>query len=309
MLLHTVYTVVTPDNKDLGINVPFTLPLDANTKATLVKQEGGIKLLVDRKIDPAKLEAAKDGGCYYKKLPDGTEEPVPTLRLVDDEAPEYILSQNFMSVLTFLTNVPITLSSPPHKDRFVPETDKDRELLERLGTDQPYSRISALVSMRSFNFSGATDDTMTRLLSRSTGLRLYADAMKANLAVAQFRELWRVLEAAFGSQDRKLVNLLAQYEPAKKLRFDEAELEQLLFLRGRASHAQSKAGIQELVSVDRECAKQLPRLKNLCERVILTKKSWGYPTSGTDELLPLTGFIGPDNSIVMFQSSSKKLSE
>lgn len=307
MLLHTVYTVITPANKIPSLVLPLTISFDANTKASLVEQEGGIQLLIDRKIDHTRLELVEVSG-RYKKLPDGTEEPIPTLRLVNDEAPEHILSQDFMSALTFLIDVPITLSSPPHKDRFVSETDEDRELLERLGTDQPYSTMSALVSMRSFSLNGATDKTITDLMSRRVGLRLYANAMQANLAVAQFRELWRILEAAFGKRDDELVALLAKYEPARKLGFDEAEVKQLLLLRGRASHAQSSAGLKEVVYVDQECTKQLPRLKNLCERVILTKKDWGYPTLGTDELLPLAGFIGPANSITMFQAPSERSS-
>src|SRR6266516_1665284 len=125
MLLHTVYTVVIPANNALDISLPLTISLDARTKASLLDLENGIQLLIDCKVDTKKL------------------------RLVDDEAPEHILSQDFISTLTFLTDVPITLSKPPHSDRFVPETDEDRELLDRLGTNQPYSPISALVSMRS----------------------------------------------------------------------------------------------------------------------------------------------------------------
>ncbi len=308
MLLHTVYTVVTPANKVPSLVLPLTISLDANTKASLVEQESGIQLLIDRKIDHTRLELVKDSS-YYEKLPDGKEEPIPTLRLVDNEAPEHILSQDFISALTFLTDVPITLSHPLHSDRFVPETDEDRELLERLGADQPYYRISVLSSMRSFSLNGATVRTITNLMPRRVGLRLYANAMKANLAVAQFREFWRILEAAFGKRNDELVTLLAKYEPARKLGFDEAEVKQLLVLRGRASHAQSSAGINELVYVDQECSSQLPRLKNLCERVILTKKDWGYPTVGTDELLPLAGFIGPANSMTIFQAPSEKSSK
>jgi hypothetical protein len=60
-------------------------------------------------------------------------------------------------------------------------------------------------------------------------------------------------------------------------------------LRGRASHAQARAkvGKQELIEVERECIRALPRLKTLVERVILTKKSWGYPTVGVHELTPV----------------------
>lgn len=308
MLLHTVYTITTPGNRPLGINLPFILSLDTDTTASLVEQDDSIRLLLDRKVDNTRLELIKDDG-YSKELPDGTHEPISTLRLVEDEAPENILSQDFISTLTFLTGVPITLSRPHGDDRFLPETEEDRKLLEHFGTDQPHSRLSALVSMRSFSLNGATDKTITDLMARRVGIRLYASAIEANTAVAQFRELWRILEAAFSKRDEELVALLAKFEPARMLRFDEAEIKQLLILRGRASHAQSSAGVKELVYVDRECTKQVPRLKNLCERVILTKKDWGYPTVGTDELLPLTGFIGPANSIVMFQSRNSELSK
>src|SRR5258708_583840 len=203
MLLHTVYTVVIPANRALDVSLPLTISLDANTKASLVEQEGGIQLLIDRKIDHTRLELATDSS-YYKELPDGTHEPVPTLRLVNDEAPEHILSQDFISTLTFLTDTPITLSRPLHSDRFVPETDEDRELLEHFGTDRLYSRISVLSNIRSFSLDGVTDKTITDLMSRHVGLRLYANAMQANLAVAQFRELWRILEAAFGKRDDEL---------------------------------------------------------------------------------------------------------
>jgi hypothetical protein len=54
-------------------------------------------------------------------------------------------------------------------------------------------------------------------------------------------------------------------------------------LRGRASHAESKAGYDELVAVERECGRKVARLKNLVERVLLTKKNWGYPTVAVDE--------------------------
>jgi|SRR5579863_1632980 len=307
MLLHAVYTVMTPGNQPLSLILPLMLSLDKDTVASLVEHEEGMQLLVDRKIDPASLGLVKDDS-YSKELPDGKHEPIPTLQLIDDGALEHILSEDFISTLTFLTDIPITLSKPHGYDQFVPETDEDRELLERLGTDQPHSRLTGRVSMRSFTLNGATDKTITDLMSRRVGVRLYASAIKTNTSVAQFRELWRILEAAFGKRDDDLVSLLIQYEPARKLGFNEAEIKQLHVLRGRASHAQSSAGIKELVNVEKVCAEQLPRLKNLCERIILTKKSWGYPTLGTDELLPLAGYIGPANSIVMFQPPKEKSS-
>src|SRR5579859_2656457 len=101
MLLHTVYTITTPANRTLDIELPLTIPIDSDTQASLVVQEGGMQLHIDRKVDHTSLELVRDSG-YYKTLPDGKHEPIPTLRLVNDEAPEHVLSQDFISTLTFL---------------------------------------------------------------------------------------------------------------------------------------------------------------------------------------------------------------
>jgi hypothetical protein len=111
--------------------------------------------------------------------------------------------------------------------------------------------------------------------------------------VAQFREFWRVLESAFGVLDEELVAAVTNFPPAQAMEFRADELRQLLILRGRASHAASKGEVHELTRVERECSQRLPRLKNLAERVIATKATWGYPTAGVNELLPLTAYIGP----------------
>lgn len=300
MLLHTVYGVLVPEGKSLGINIPFTLTIDDNTKASLVKHKTGLRLLIERKIDPSKLVLEKSDK-FYKVTPAGKKEPIPTLKLVDDEPQETIVSQDILSGLTFITDTPLSLNAPPGENQFVAETAQDRKLLKGFGTSKPSSRASGQVSMRSFN-SSMTTETLLGLMPRRAGLRLYANAIKANLAVAQYRELWRILEAAFGKLNYDLVDLVAQYPPAKQLGFDKPELKRLLVLRGRASHAQSSSGVKELALVDRECSKQLPRLKNLCERVILTKKTWGRQSLATDELLPLDGYIGQDNSITIFQA-------
>lgn len=61
------------------------------------------------------------------------------------------------------------------------------------------------------------------------------------------------------------------------------------------SHAASSAGLDELITVETECSKHVPHLKALAERVILTKASWGYPTLGVDEIIPLSrGYSAPE---------------
>jgi hypothetical protein len=125
-------------------------------------------------------------------------------------------------------------------------------------------------------------------------LSISAPALTRAPPAARFRELWRVLESAFTRSDDELVALLADYAPTQAMGFTRDELRQLLVLRGRASHAASKAGLTELVAVERECSQRLPCLKNLAERVILTKRSWGFPTTYVDELMPLAGYVQPE---------------
>ena len=209
---------------------------------------------------------------------------------------------DFISAVTFLTDVGLSLSRPIHEDRFIPDTEDEQRLLDSLGTDEPCHETGITVLSRTFS-AEVDGDGVSALLKRSAGVRLYADAVKLTLDVAQFRELWRVLESAFARSDEALIQLLASYPPVQQLGFDDGELRDLLILRGRASHAQSKAGVHELMAVERECGRCLTRLKNLVERVILTKKSWGYPTTGVEELAPLQQYVGPRGEQVVFRGT------
>ena len=92
------------------------------------------------------------------------------------------------------------------------------------------------------------------------------------------------MASGFGVQGYELIRCLSTYQPAQQLGFCEQELKSLLFLRGRASHASSSAGIEEMNSVNREVAENLPRLKCLVEQLLITKKSWGFKTQATDRL-------------------------
>lgn len=170
------------------------------------------------------------------------------------------------------TDAPLTISVPPERSHFIPETDSDRDRLEGFGSDGLYEPRSARVSTRAFARQFVDQDDALNLLvqlaTRRTGLRLYAGAIRAALPVPQIRELWRVVESAFGRKGLTLVDLLVSYPPAIALGFDRQELESLQTLRGRASHAESKRGDAEIIEVERLSFTQLPRLKNLCERVI-----------------------------------------
>ncbi len=254
-----------------------------------------LRLVLERSVDPTALELVTETGMY-RELPDGSQEPLPAVQLRRDQGLDNVLVSDVASILSFLTDVPLLLSSRMEEDRFVAEDDADLATLEAWGTDRVHSEVYGLVGLRSFPRVRVTPELAQALLPRRTGLHLYADALKLGSEVAQFRELWRILESAFGIQDDKLVALLADYPPAQVMGFDAEELRSLQVLRGRASHAVSGAGLSELLTVTRQCLDSLPRLKNLAERVILTKASWGTPTLGVNELLPLAGYVGRTNS-------------
>jgi hypothetical protein len=124
----------------------------------------------------------------------------------------------------FLTDARLTISVPSGRSHFLPETDSDREQLERFGTDELYEPRSARIATRTFArpFVDQNDalNLLVQLTARRTGLRLYAGAIRAALPVPQIRELWRVLESAFGRKGPTLIDLLATYPPAMALGFE-----------------------------------------------------------------------------------------
>jgi nitrogen-specific signal transduction histidine kinase len=117
-----------------------------------------------------------------------------------------------------------------------------------------------------------------------------------------------VLESAFGQKDKALVNSLAEYKPAKEIKFDAVELKELLTLRGRASHAETSVPDIELTRVEGLCDDKLPRLRNLVERVILTKRTWGAPSGGIhNSPPPVMSYVNKDGGVVVIQNWKKQL--
>lgn len=294
MLLRTVYTLApTTPGVILDLNLPLSVPFAEEVQGILsLDNAGNVRLVMERRVDPSALELVTNTG-RSRKLPDGSEESIPALRLHEDEPPDHVFATDVVSAISFLTDAPLRLSGSLDEDRFVSENDADRKRLQELGTDEADYVTFARVEVRSFDDVPITAERIQGLVARRAGLRLYADALKLSSGVAQFRELWRVLESAFGIQDKELVTALVTYPPTQDMSFDGKELRELLILRNRASHAASKGGLRELVTVERDCFDQLPRLKNLVERVILTKRSWGYRTQAIQALLPLGNYVRP----------------
>jgi hypothetical protein len=207
-----------------------------------------------------------------------------------------------LSALSFLSGTPLALSvrmSGINED-VVPDDPDDEAVLERLGTRELYRQTFARPATRTVNLN--VDATAVgALLDRASGVRLYAMALAHGTAAARFREMWRVLEAAFQLKDSELIDQLADYRPASEMEFDRDELRELHTLRGRASHAESRSGVHELEHVERECGARLARLSCLAERVILTKRSWGFPRTAVDELSPLRAYVRRDGGLVYIQ--------
>jgi hypothetical protein len=292
MLRRVVYTVTPGGQADVpDIDLPLKVELLADCVwATLEQGGGGMRMIVDRRVDRNALEK-------FREQPDGAREELPGLRIRDDDNREHVLAADLLSGISFLTDVPLMLSRlRPLEDRFVAEDEGDHEALAAFGTEDVYRETGGTIVSRTFGGVEVTAERLADLLAQRAGLRIYADALKLGTDVARFRELWRALESAFNEQDNKLIALLAEYQPAQEMSFTRKELRHLKILRDKASHAASKAGVKQLIAVERDCSQEVTRLKNLVERVILTKRSWGKPTKHVDVTLPLSGYVGPAKS-------------
>jgi hypothetical protein len=207
----------------------------------------------------------------------------------------------FANVISFLTDIPIRYSRKLGGDRLIAETEEDNRLLNSFGTKQIHVSTRASVSVRSFSLPQVSPSALRLLSAKEVGLALYAQALLMQEPVAVFREFWKILESAFGAQNNQLIRHLVDFEPARQLDFTIDELNRLLVLRGRASHAVSRSGIKELRYVAAETSRALPRLKSLVEQVILTKRKWGIPTLETKRIAEIEQFIDSNGNPVFIR--------
>jgi hypothetical protein len=285
MLLRYVYQV-TLDSTHARFVLPMHLSGDAGVSCVLDSSADGYQLIVDQRVSAAALR-----GGQYRDSPAGT--PGDRYVVLGQELQDvHVLVQDVASALSFITDDrrgPLVRRD----QRLVAETPADEDVLAALGSDQPYIGRTATLHQRTF--LGEVDDKfLQRLFDRRLGLRLYAQSLRSDYEVAKYRDLWRVLESAFGRQGNGLVNELAHYSPAHQLGFDEAELQGLKELRDSASHAQLRGGLAEFYHVEAACGSQLRRLKSLVERVLLTKRDWGRGSKAVEELTPLYWYVGAD---------------
>lgn len=268
------------------LELPIDLTLEGDRSASISDfDDQSWQLSIERSIDQSSLELITE--TYMTRTNEaGEEETVPAIYVHHDEAisETHVLARSLASTLSFLLDGFVHFSRRNHSDQLIPETDDERRLLEGWGTSLLIEDIRVSVAGGSVTGRIAAGE-IESVLPQQAGLRLYEEALRADTATAKFRDLWRVLESAFVRTDTELTSLLAGYRPLQAMGADASEFKGLLVLRGRASHAQSKAGLREVTEVEELCDQHLARLKNLVERVIETKKSWGYPTVAALERL------------------------
>jgi hypothetical protein len=293
MLLRETFLVRASGKQEPEIELPIAFELDRRERIELREHEGGSLLLViDRGIDPLELTIEKRSGLF-EPLPGGGRRELPTIRVPEGGNVRAI---DVTSTLTFLTDVAFSVNVAGRE--LLAEGDEDRGALDALGTTRVHGDTTLLLNIRTFN-PVVDADALQALMPKTAGLRLYADAVALPADVAKYRELWRCLESAFGLKEGELVKALASYGPAQELGFDVEELRELQVLRGRLSHAESRAGLEEILRVGDQASKRVARLKCLVERVILTKQSWGSRAATVDELTQAVSWITRDEQIEM----------
>ncbi len=299
MRVRTTYTVI-PGNALTDTDLPIEVAVEDVMLALDRDEHDELRLVVERPVDPFALELVAESGVF-ERHEDGTEVPIPALK-VPESALDAVAARDVLSALSFLSGTPLALSvrRTGVDDDVVPDGHDDEVLLERLGTRQRYRQTFAALATRTVK-PNVDATAVGALLDRASGVRIYAMALAHGTASARFREMWRVLEAAFQLKDSELIDRLAEFGPASEMEFDRDELKHLHTLRGRASHAESRSGVHELEHVERECGAQLARLSCLAERVILTKRSWGYATTAVEELSPLRAYVRRGGGLVYIQ--------
>jgi hypothetical protein len=299
MLIRERFGVRPTGNQELDVPLPLTVQLAEDIRATLDQSdEIPFILTLDRRVDPLALKIEAHSHVFAP-LPNGTKQELTAIHAPGNGN---IHAIDFTTGLTFLTDIPLGVNRLMLQSELVAEDEVDRATLDALGTRLVFEEMATHIGTRTFG-ERTNPQTLEALMPKTVGLRIYADAVALNADVPKYRELWRVLESAFGLQGKELVTALALYPPAQELGFDENELKSLLTLRGQVSHAATRGGLAELLRVGGLATGRVARLKCLAERVILTKRTWGTRDREIDELAPAVSWVTADGTIrFQFQS-------
>lgn len=303
MLVRTCFRVKANGSISEAIANLEGIDVDERTRViTVPEDDHTFRLHVEREVDPDLIEVVGDSGRYTEDSK-GERTPLPALRIRGDERTEGLIVERLLEVVSFLTDISLYQSRLGNDDRFVPESESDERLLKDLGADTLYSQTFLAASQRSFGLP-VDESSIFALGEKAAGLHLYRVALEPRSAATGVALFWKILESAFGEKGGKLTELLARYEPCRQLGFDKDELEAYRTLRGRASHLHSRDGLSEAAYVERKCVEKLPRIKNLAERVIVTKKPWGSRSLAYEDLAPLVAYTSAEGVLTIKAGST-----
>jgi hypothetical protein len=267
---------------------------------TVEKVEDELLVVQEFRFDGSLLQRRDESG-HFEIGPNDEHVPLPRLGLPSGVGPQARLVDDVADAISFLLDRAVNVRPKGRSGKFVAESDSDAALVASVDSPEPYSPTSAQAWTRTFHPEVISENIEAVLKGGEVGVRLFADARRLSLPTSRFRELWKVLESAFGTSAEQLVNQLANFEPVQKMRFDKTELGELRSLRDRASHAQIAVREGHLEKIERECREKSPRLSCLVERLIVTKKTWGSSDLAVEERAPLDAFTDKHHRAVYIQ--------
>lgn len=288
MILREFWGLDGPAASSVEFGLPLVVPVPGGTAIIDAGDgEGRYVLRLERTVDAGALRLRRN----TRTRRPGSDAEIPMIEIDRSGREGSEIARDIAASLSFLADQPFTLSKPPLEDQLVPETEEDEAVLREFGTREIWLELSSNPQIRTFR-EPITSDLVAALLPKGAGVQLYAEALRHGSEVGRYRDYWRVLESAFAMKDDRLIASLAAYPPAVELGFTRDELEDLRVFRGRASHAESRAGSHELRQVQSAVTEREGRLKTLVERVLMTKKQWGSRSAAVDELVPLKAWVG-----------------
>lgn len=250
--------------------------------------EEDLEIVLDIPVNPAHLHLNTAGETSAEATVD-----------VPDMERGVVIARRIADGIAFLTRTPLSLRGRADSGpELYPESDEDAQVLDTFGT----RRVTRVFGARGGAWMRLplVPQNLIALSERPSGIRLYADALKMGTSTGKLRELWKVLEAAFGQKDDELVDSLSRCSAATDMEFTRDELRELLVLRGRASHAYSRADLAEIVAVEHQADEVLDRIQGLAEALIVRKKDWAVRTVAIEPSSPRYPYVQRDGVPVFF---------
>lgn len=279
------------------------LPMDVNLAPGRFRVEGksasaGSRAILDDEtlaivgqcdVDPTRLTLVDDIG--YRQHPDGTVSRAQAIKSPEiDDLTEG--AQCIAGAIGFALGTAFSLGvlMGSHPNDYIADNAEDEQTLQTLGTDSARVPLAAANQRVKVFRDVAVDADLIGAIARQGAVSLYADALGAHTPAATYRELWRVLELAFQAHGKRLVELVDSFPPVRRLGFERAELDSLLVLRGRLSHAASRLGSREIRRANGEAISSLARLWSLVDCVVLSKRE-ASSALDVEEVIPLAAFV------------------